>query len=155
MTHTFVDWRSLDEDDDDGWDQLRCLYAYFSPKEEVLYIGKAWSKTVYARWRRQAKEGFWDDLEHERRIFNHRVAVGTVALLAGKRLSHKLLCDIESLLIFEIGPWGNIQGRDQRIARPGLIVKCRGLSWTHKRRVFRDENAAPFRDRLEMGIARQ
>lgn len=139
MLNAFVDWRFLGDDDDDGWDQLRCLYAYHAPRaSEVFYIGKAWGKTVYQRWLREAKEKFWNDLERDRGISSHRPAIGTVALLEGNRLSHALLCDIESLLIQQLQPWGNIQCRFTRIARPDLVVTCRGASWRNQPRMFRD-----------------
>jgi len=43
---------------------------------EILYIGKSWGVTVRGRWNRTAKEGFWDDLETERGIHEHRVLFG-------------------------------------------------------------------------------
>lgn len=131
-----VYWRHLD-DASDGWRQLRCLYAYFAPDGELLYIGKAWGKTVLQRWRRDAKADFWDDLEQRRRIFEHSVAVGTIALEPQQRLTRYLLSDIESLLIHQSQPWGNIQCRSSRIIRPGLVVQCRG-DWILQRRIYRD-----------------
>ena len=113
-------------DTDDGWYQLRCLYAYWARNDELLYIGRAWGKTVYERWRREAKAHFWNDLERDRKFFEHGVTVGTIDLMSNERLTKQLLSDVESLLIYQTKPWGNIQCRDDRIVRPGLIVNCRG-----------------------------
>lgn len=141
MAGAFVYWRSLDGNDFDNeaWDQLRCLYAYFSPhRGELLYLGKAWGKTVFERWKREAKNAFWNDLERERRIFEHSIRVGTIALHSGDRLTHALVKDIESLLIITLRPWGNIQNSKSRgISRPGLAVVCRG-DWPLRTRTFRD-----------------
>ena len=132
----FVAWRDADYGDGSGWDQLRCVYAYHGRNDRLLYIGKAWGKTVKERWRRAAKPHFWDDLERELGIFEHAVSVGTLALYPGTRLTHQLLCDVESLLIHRLRPWGNVQSIESRIERPGLIVHCRG-DWARSRRRFR------------------
>jgi hypothetical protein len=133
-----VRWEPLASNSEEGWDRLGCLYAYLAPTTpEILYVGKAWSVTVRGRWHRSAKEQFWGDLERERRIRTHRAIVGQIVLRPGQRLSHQLLCDIESLLIQQVGPWGNIQSRWSRIARPDLVVACRG-AWPSRNRLFRD-----------------
>lgn len=133
-----VYWQFL-TDGHDGWDQVRCLYAYLAPtKPEILYIGRSWGVTVRQRWNRSGKEHFWDDLEKQRKIKKHRALLGEVALSDGQRLSHELLCDIESLLIQEVQPWGNIQSRHSRISRPGLVVACKG-KWPARQKLYRDE----------------
>lgn len=133
-----VHWQHL-TNNHAGWQQIRCLYAYVAPlKPEILYIGKSWGVSVRQRWCRSGKESFWDDLERERKVKEHRVLLGELALLPGQRLSHQLLSDVESLLIQEVQPWGNIQSRNSRIARPGLIVSCKG-NWPSRRRLYRDE----------------
>lgn len=53
------------------------------------------------------------------------------------RLTRELLSDIESLLICEVKPWGNIQCQLSRIARPGLKVVC-GSDWPLSIKVFSD-----------------
>lgn len=133
----FFDWDILDHDDHEGWDQLRCLYAYCSRDREILYIGKCWGTTVRQRWQFESKPEFWSDLETQRRIFSHMVLVGTVALYPGQRLTHQLLFDAESLLIHRLQPRGNIQSRLSRIERPGLVVHCRG-DWLERQRRFHD-----------------
>lgn len=132
-----IQWRLL-QPNDEGWSSLRCLYAYITTsKKEILYIGKAWSVTVRDRWNRASKDNFWNDIERERRIFKHLVLIGHITLSYSGRLTPKLLADIESLLIMGEQPWGNIQSRESRIARPGLIVKCEG-KWPGKVRYYKD-----------------
>ena len=131
-----VDWRDLD-DEAGGWDQLRCLYAYWAPDGELLYIGKAWGKTVRERWRYESKPHYWTDIERDRGIYEHYTSVGTISLARNQRLTHELLADIESLLIHRLQPWGNLQCRRSRIERPGLEVQCRG-DWFERRATYRD-----------------
>ena len=136
--HVEVIWRPLDDDDDCGWKQIRCLYAYLASRtDEILYIGKSWSVPIRRRWNRSGKKGFWNDLETERKIGRHRVILGELSLLEKMRLTSALLSDTESLLISSVRPWGNIQAIRSRIARPGLIVRCRG-DWPIRRKLFRD-----------------
>lgn len=140
IADAYVHWRFL-KPDDAGWSQIRCLYAYLAPRtREVLYIGKAWGVTVRARWNRSGKYDFWDDLEKQRGIRTHAPLLGEIALPRRHRMTHELLCDIESLLIQQVQPWGNIQSRVSRISRPDFTVACRG-SWPGRRRVFRDERS--------------
>ncbi len=132
-----VIWRFLRERDE-GWSAIRCLYAYLAPRtKEILYIGKAWGVSVRERWSRSAKAEFWADLERRRGIRSHGVLLGELALPRNVRLTQHLLADIESLLIHELKPWGNIQCRDSRISRPGLMVRCRG-SWPVGQTMYRD-----------------
>lgn len=138
MAHALVHWRHLTLDDE-GWNQSGCLYAYLAPQtREVLYIGKAWSVTVRARWNRSGKYAFWADLERERGIRKHYALFGEIELPRSRRLTRALLSDIESLLIQRLQPWGNIQSRLSRIARPGFVVGCVG-EWPGGDTVFRDE----------------
>lgn len=44
----------------------------------------------------------------------------------GTRLTGQLLADVESLLIYQEQPWGNIQSRISRNSRPGMRVHCSG-----------------------------
>jgi hypothetical protein len=132
-----VTWHQLSEDHP-GWSECRCLYAYTAPRTcEILYIGKAWGVTVRGRWNRAAKEKFWEDLERERGIHKHGALFGELQLTYPGRLSSELLSDVESLLIFQEQPWGNIQSRNSRIARPGLSVECVG-KWPGGARIYMD-----------------
>ena len=124
-------WR-LVRDIDPAWRWTRILYAYLHPTEpEILYIGKADGarSDLRTRWRADDKLKFWRDLERQRSLHSHRVLVGEVHLETERRLSRKLLGDIESLLIFSAEPWGNIQSKQSRASRPGLQVRCSGRSW--------------------------
>ncbi|HXK27120.1 MAG TPA: hypothetical protein VJ646_02575 [Candidatus Binatia bacterium] len=132
-----IDWIWLD-DGDEEWRAARCLYAYLAPRtREILYIGKAWGTTVRERWSRGAKPEFWDDLERERGIYWPATLAGLVHPPGNLRLTQELLCDSESLLIQQVGPWGNIQSRTSRIPRPGMTLRCRG-DWPHSKKLYRD-----------------
>ncbi|MGH8322034.1 MAG: hypothetical protein ACRESI_08775 [Gammaproteobacteria bacterium] len=132
-----VRWHFLAPKDSD-WQSIRCLYAYVAPnKKEILYIGKSWGVTVKRRWVRDAKRNFWNDLEKNRKIKNHFVLLGDLALTYGGRLTEMLLADVESLLIICEQPWGNIQSKQSRIARHGLIVQCSG-SWPGQAKFYQD-----------------
>lgn len=131
-----LDWRSVSEEDDPGWSYNRTLYAYLAPRaSEILYIGKADGCTVRERWRE--KRQFWADLERERNIKSHRVIVAEWDIPADCRMTRQLLADTESLLIYEVRPWGNIQAQSSRIQRAGLKVECRG-AWPLSKRIFQD-----------------
>lgn len=106
--------------------------------ERSFTLEKIGGGSVRARWNRSGKYDFWDDLEEQRGIKAHTPLLGEISLLAGERLTHAFLCDIEGLLIREVQPWGNIQSRKSRILRPGLVVRCRG-SWPLHQKVFRDD----------------
>ena len=132
-----VHWRFLPLEDP-SWQSMRRLYAYVAPnKKEILYIGKSWGVTVKGRWGRDAKSAFWEDLEKKRKITKHFALLGEVNLTYSGRLTEKLLADTESLLIMGEQPWGNIQCRQSRIARPSLTVECAG-SWPGQAKFYRD-----------------
>ena len=116
-----VDWVALPEDHDD-WDASRCLYAYLAPDEsEILYIDMTWDQTVRARWNYSAKPKLWDYLEFEHGMHHHITLAGHIELAPGRRLSKALLIDIESLLINELQPCGNVQATASRISRSGVL----------------------------------
>ena len=142
MITVTVKWQRIDDDDEAGlWNVSRGLYAYLDldggDEEEILYIGKVDGTTVRRRWNRSGKQGFWDGLERERGIHSHGVIVGLIRLPEGRRLSREIICDVESLLIHRLCPWGNIQCRLSRISRPGLTVRCVG-DWPPQQRVYVD-----------------
>lgn len=135
MLRITLNWHVV-SDDDHRWSYNRTLYAYLAPRaSEILYIGKADGCTVRERWRE--KRQFWADLERDRNLKSHRVIIAEWEITPGCRMTQELLSDVESLLIFEVKPWGNIQARSSRIIRPGLQVECRG-AWPLAKRVFRD-----------------
>lgn len=138
MIDAVIEWAPL-PDGDPAWTESRCLYAYLAPQhDEILYLGKAWGETVRGRWAHESKWDFWDDLETLRNIRAHRAIIGRVVLPPGRCLSHELLCDIESLLIFKLQPWGNIQCSVTRTSRPGSRVACVG-DWPLRRSKFQDD----------------
>ena len=131
-------WNFVETDDDPRWGYERAVYAYLAPrKDEILYIGKCDGTTVRARWRYGSKHGFWDYINKERLLKNHRLIVAEVELPRGKRLSRELLSDIESLLIYKTRACGNVQCATSRISRPGTEVRCLG-AWPLGKRIFRD-----------------
>ena len=133
-----VNWRALECDSHPAWNATRALYAYTTPSgREVLYIGKADRCTVRERWNAADKQSFWRALECDRRVYNHVVYAGAVGLPSGSRLTCELLSDIESLLIYVLEPWGNIQCSQSRLCRPDMTVQCTG-EWPLPQRLFRD-----------------
>jgi hypothetical protein len=130
-------WKRIRADRDPLWNVQRGVYAYTSDLGEILYIGKVHGTTVRRRTQPSAKPRLWNFLLDELGIYEFGVIVGLVQLEPGKKMSRFLLADIESLLINQIGPCGNISCRDTRISRPGLLVKCKG-SWTYSQKTFRD-----------------
>jgi hypothetical protein len=132
-----VEWRIL-QDDDPDWQLMRVLYAYFLRRPfELLYVGKAWGTTVSSRLTASDKMAFWKDFY---RVYGKRepsVMLGEVFYETGSRFTQQLLADIESLIIKRERPWGNIQSRRSRIARPGMRVRCFG-AWKWKRE-YRDD----------------
>lgn len=120
------------------WQLNRGLYSYWSPSAtDLFYLGKVDGKTVRQRWNASDKRGFWRFIERELGYRNHTVFAGEVLLSNNTRLTRELLADIESLLISHLTPAGNIQSIHSRIARPGLVVQCRG-SWPLGQKRFRD-----------------
>lgn len=114
------------------------LYAYLRARHpEVLYVGKAVGRTILQRLKDTDKEVLFNDLAKERGIRSIRVIIAPVE--ANQNITKQLILDVESLLIHEIKPWGNIQSHEGRgISRPGLVVHCDGKAWPLSRRTFRD-----------------
>jgi len=137
-----VDWNWLPGEDhgNPAWKLDRVLYALVAPEtHEVVYIGKSWGP-VRRRWLAKDKEGLWKHLEQKLGMNKHGFVVGIVDPQKRYTLTTKLLQDIEGLLIYEVKPPGNVQGRDSRgTCRPGMVVRCTGaLAWPHPRRKFVD-----------------
>ncbi len=133
-----VHWEQIRPDYEEPFYWSGVVYAYTDRKaSELLYLGKATTTTVWERWKARDKQVFWRSLEAERRMYGHQVFVGVLEIPEGRRFSRELLSDVESLLIYNLEPWGNIQARYSRIERPGMTVRCLN-EWPHRRRVFRD-----------------
>lgn len=131
-------WTQVRPEHEDIWYATGVVYAYTTiDLQELLYIGKATTTTVSQRWSADDKSNFWGDLEEERGIYGHQLLVGELELGTNRRLSRELLSDVESLLICNLQPWGNIQSRLSRISRPGMVVRCCG-EWPYTRKTFRD-----------------
>src|SRR5258708_18505690 len=134
-----VHWRKLqDPSEDGGWQQQCVLYAYYSPVEELVYIGKADWRTVAERSTPSAKRNLWERYVEETGYQEYIAALGQLELSENCRLSSPLLSDIESLLINELKPLLNIQCLTNRISRPGLVVCCQGY-WPSSENWFYDE----------------
>src|SRR4029077_16519630 len=134
-----VHWRKLgDRPEDPGWLQSCVLYAYYSPIEELMYLGKADRCSVAERSTRSAKPDFWDRYEQETGYAEHIAALGELELAEGQRFSSPLLSDIESLLINELRPRFNKQCLENRISRNQLVVCCQGY-WPQRQNWFHDD----------------
>jgi len=72
------------------------------------------------------KDKFWENFEAEFETDQVTVLVGGLTFPENTRFSSQKLMDIESLLIQRIQARGNIQAKNSRIERPGMVVKCRG-----------------------------
>lgn len=135
-----VRWAILD-DSDLRWEWTLALYAYLTPSfKEILYIGKSYDSTIRQRWLASDKQRFWSDLEHQRGIYEHVVIVGGITLIGERytpRITSQKVADVESLLICQVQPWGNIACKKTRIERPGLVVKCTG-AWPLRNKTYRD-----------------
>ena len=119
-------WREIKSATDLAWRETRVLYAYLDPHAtEILYIGKCDGTTVRQRW--QNKPEVWRFIKQEGIEQDAvPVLVGIPILESRRRLSRRLLEDIESLLIHSLKPRGNIAAIKDRTSRPGLRVECRG-----------------------------
>lgn len=132
-----VHWRKLREPSEDGgWQQQCVLYAYYSPVEELVYLGKADWCSVAGRSTPSAKRDLWERYVQETGHQQCIAALGELELFENNRFSSLLLSDIESLLINQARPLLNIQCITTRIPRPGLVVCCQGYwplpqNWFH------------------------
>lgn len=134
-----VHWRKLREPSEDGgWQEQCVLYAYYSPIEELVYIGKADLCSVAERSTPSAKrivlERYVQETDHKGFI----PAIGELELPDGHRFSSLLLSDVESLLINQLKPLLNKQSISSRISRPELVVCCQGY-WPPRQNWFYDE----------------
>ena len=138
-----LDWRNVYEGSgrwNDRWNYTLALYAILHPSaDEILYLGKADGSTVRSRWNADDKrERVWRPIEDDLAVFEHRFIVGEFRTPAHKRLTRELVSDIESLLIYHIQPWANIQNTKSRgYTRPGLVVRCNG-HWLLQQKIYCD-----------------
>lgn len=127
---------------DRRWNRKRCLYAYVDPRSSmIVYIGKAYEKTIAQRMSGSHKERVFADLRVKCGLGDDeefRVLHGQVSAQPGRRVTKPVLRDVESLLIRRIRPKGNLTCINGRIERAGMWVTCFG-DWPHGRTRFRDE----------------
>lgn len=141
-----IDWRQVADGPcrwADRWSYTLALYAVVHPDEgEILYLGKADGSTVRSRWDADDKhDRVWRRMEGELGLYEHSFIIGEFRTAVGARLTRKLVCDVESMLIHEIKPWANRQNTKSRgYSRPGLLVCCQG-HWPLRRKTFRDNYA--------------
>lgn len=134
-----IEWTELTENRHRLWSTGFCLYAYLHPlRDWMLYIGKADYSTVRRRLHGDHKRTLFKDLWRQYRIGQVRVLHGALVRQDGGRRTSELLADAESLLIKRLAPFGNIQSRTKRIARPGMRIECSG-DWPFRRWRFHDE----------------
>lgn len=134
-----VHWRKLREpSEDEGWNQQCVLYAYYSPEEELVYIGKADLCSVAQRSTPSAKRTIWERYVQETDYTGFIPAIGQLELSDGHRFSSPLLGDIESLLINQLKPLLNTQCITTRISRPDLVICCQGY-WPVSENWFYDD----------------
>jgi len=124
-----IRWEFVVEDNEALLSVDTCLYAYIdAQKNELVYIGKCYGTTVHERWNAEDKDLTFDRIARlGTPIKDIALSVGLISLSDNKRFSAQLVQDLESLLIFEEQPCGNIQNRASRgFGRPGLVVDCSG-----------------------------
>ena len=136
-----INWTELDDGGEDyRWHEEWCVYAYLHPDDdELLYLGKADRSTTWKRLHGPHKDRVFNDIADEFDVGPGELGVlhGDPELPPGRHRTSALLADIESLLIMHLQPWGNIQSKGRRIARPGLNVHCVG-DWPFEHRKFHD-----------------
>jgi hypothetical protein len=121
-----VIWKIIKNRSNSKWHFRHCLYAIIHPTNyKILYIGKAWQRTVKQRFHDDDKNSLYDFLSSELNLDNFLFMVGDI-LTDVPRFTDEMLSDIESLLIKRIQPPGNIQSKRTRISRPEMIVTCTG-----------------------------
>ena len=136
--HIEIEW-SYTGPGEEGLEFSRVLYAYLHPDtNEILYIGKADRCSVYERLKGAHKEAIFFDIIHDLGLSTLHAIVGLLSLPPERRFRSELLADVESLLIMEVQPTYNIQSRQSRISRPGLVLKCSG-DWPLPAKTFKDE----------------
>ena len=116
-----LDWRQVDDGPckwGERWAYALALYAVVHPRDdEIIYLGKADGCTVRSRWNAADKhERVWQRIEKERGLREHCFIVGEFRLPKGWRLTRELVCDVESLLIFQIKPGQTDKTRNPAVA---------------------------------------
>ncbi len=132
-----IEWTPL-EYDDPLWHDWLCLYAYTNAvDQQIVYLGKADYQTVGQRLHGTHKRQIYDFCERDLGINELDVLHGELIPEQGRRISSRLLADVESLLIMRLQPPCNVVCTRSRYMRPGLRVKCTGV-WPDRRTGFHD-----------------
>lgn len=133
-----IKWLPVCALNDPLWSFRGVLYAICRPRTcRILYIGKADYSSVRERFRCRSKDLLWNFLESEYGVSGTTLRVGGIS--TDLRLTTELLSDVESLLIGQVQPVGNIQAMSSRTSRPGLRVSCTG-DWPHRKKLFIDRD---------------
>src|ERR1022692_55922 len=128
-----VRWSAITSPSDPKWSVCNVLYAYLTPdKRTILNIGMAGYESVRDRFQCDSKKGF-KNWAISQEINEGIIIVGEIETDA-PRFTIEMLKDIESLLIYEIRPAGNVSNMVSRnITRPDLHVRCLGRVWPVQR----------------------
>lgn len=136
-----VNWERIRGSRDPNWDQSRCLYAYCGPTSpHIHYIGMTYDMDIAGRWHGEHKDGVFERMYRSAGLSEIDVVVlsGYIDLEPGRNLSEQLLCDIESLLIHELQPCGNVRStRTRNRGRRDMTVMCTG-DWPITQKEFQD-----------------
>jgi hypothetical protein len=143
MDSITINWRLT------NYHQLRecddCYVYAVSFKNELLYIGMAYSQSVQARLQHQAHirtkyQYLLDDIS---------VWLGALDYMSFARVSKQRIRDIEALLIFLHQPPDNAQSKISYRGRPNLVVRSKGCPLLEKEIAIRDGKYYPARLRKE------
>jgi hypothetical protein len=106
---------------------------------EILYIGRAYRQSIGSRWQCPSKERLARLAKKEKTQVRPLVA----GLHTSRKLTPKLIDDVERILIFLVQPRWNMPGKlTCSIQHRELVVKCEG-AWPHPRSTFRYSNDFP------------
>jgi hypothetical protein len=104
----------------------------------ISYIGRAGRQSVKARWKCRSKDK-WAELERDGTTFAPLVC----GLFTTRKITPKLIQDVERLLIFMIQPILNSKGRTSCVLyHRELTVTCAG-EWPYPRSTFHYRNNLP------------
>lgn len=136
---TRVLWDPVYRRSDPRFKWRKVVYSFVSPdREEILYIGQAYDCTVRQRWSYRGNKKVWDWLSSELRTPRSSVVllVGQVVVPVHRKLTRRVISDVESLLIYRIKPCANVHHIDTLNCRPGIRVQCLG-GWHGWKRDYR------------------
>jgi hypothetical protein len=134
-----IDWAIL-KPGDSAWAARRCLYVYADPlTRRLLYVGKAYSATVWERTQGKHKEQVFERLADKFAIPTQSLPVvlyGRLRSYDSFRVTKPVFRDVESLLIRRLRPFGNSKCKVSRTERLDLSVECTGEWWWPRRKFY-------------------